>query len=150
MTRPEQLATLDNLFGLHGARAQKKGRIPRLGQFVFDASVPAGTIADFYVFPIDEDERDLALGEYMFRHLSHAPGVGDRVRVDGVELVVHAHDGPLITRVGIDFKPAAAPSAIAKARLWVAARLRALVRRAAPSDSEAAPETPGDDPDARE
>lgn len=106
MTRPEQLLALDHLFGV---RETQRGRRSALGQFALEASVPIGAVADFYDLPIDPQERDLPLGEYLRRRLAHAPGAGDRVRLGNVELVVQEHDASTVTRVGIDLAPRARP-----------------------------------------
>ncbi len=106
LTRPEHLLALDHLFGV---RETHRGRRSALGQFAFEGSVPIKAVADFYDIPIDPGERDLSLGEYLRRGLAQAAGVGDRLRVGNVELVVQEHDGSTITRVGIDLAPPPRP-----------------------------------------
>jgi len=127
ITSPAQLPVLDHLFGARGAPGQRRVRAG-LGQFAFDGAVETGPIADFYGFPVADEERHLSLGECLYRRLAHPPGVGDRVRVGPVELVVQEHEGARISRVGVDLSPmpggagsltaAWRRASVALARLW--------------------------------
>lgn len=96
-----------------------------LGDFVLDASVPLGEIADLYGLPSPVEHRPLPLGRFVRERLRRSPTVGDRIHFGQVDLIVrNVMDGE-IAKLGLSLEPARHPFE----RLELGRRLRRLFRR---------------------
>jgi cell volume regulation protein A len=116
---PAQSAVLDELFG----ERSEDDKPSSFGDFAFDASLPAGKLAEFYDLPVPDEDKAVALADLVQARLGRRPLVGDRIRVGEIGLVVREMQGERITQVGIELEP----------RLWgrpSLAELRAAFRRA--------------------
>ena len=76
-----------------------------LGGFTFASEVLLGRIAAFYGFPIPEAERATSLAEVMHARLAHNPTLGDRIRIEDIELVVRGMSGGQIATIGLELAP---------------------------------------------
>jgi cell volume regulation protein A len=113
---PEQVHILDALFAARPRGATSAVEAIAFGEFTLDADVPVGTIAKFYSFDIEPEERAKSLAAYMLDHLPSRPVVGDRVQLGPVELVVRRMSKGRITQVGIELEPE--PSRFSAAGIW--------------------------------
>ena len=68
------------------------------GGFTFAGEVLLGRIAGFYGFAIPAAENQTSLANFLRARLSHAPTLGDRIRLGDIELVVRGMNGERITR----------------------------------------------------
>ena len=126
---PAQAAALDELF----AERPTSGSESTFGEFTFDGDLPVGKIAEFYDLPVPEEEKATPLADFVQARLKRKSLIGDRVRLDDVELVVRAVREERITEVGIELEPRIRrrPS-LARPRAWLRrsmGRLRRWPRR---------------------
>lgn len=75
------------------------------GGFTFASEVLLGRIAAFYGFPIPETERATSLADFIRARLPHNPTMGDRIRIEHVELVVREMIGNQIATIGLELEP---------------------------------------------
>ena len=68
------------------------------GGFAFAGEVMLGRIAGFYGFAIPAAENQTSLANFLRARLSHAPTLGDRIRLEDIELVVRGMNGERTTR----------------------------------------------------
>jgi cell volume regulation protein A len=72
--------------------------------FTFASEELLGTLAAFYGFSIPEGESETSLADVVRARLPHDPALGDRIRLEDIELVVRAMHGERITRIGLDLE----------------------------------------------
>jgi potassium/hydrogen antiporter len=142
---PEQAPMLDQLFGREAA---PRGDAGIFGEFTFRGDVPVREVAAFYDLKVPEEDRELRLADFVRQRLGRKPVVGDRLPVEGVELVVQEMAGDDIARVGIELEPEERPRlSLARLRQWLRWQgLGRLVRRGSRPGGEAEPETPEAEP----
>ncbi|MGH6898340.1 MAG: transporter associated domain-containing protein [Geminicoccaceae bacterium] len=75
------------------------------GGFTFASEVLLARIAGFYGFSIPEAENETSLADFVRARLPHSPTLGDRIRLEDIELVVRAMNGERITRIGLELEP---------------------------------------------
>ena len=127
---PAQATALDELF----AERPTSGSESTFGEFTFDGDLPVGKIAEFYDLPVPESEKTTPLADFVQARLKRKPLIGDRIRLDDIELVVRAVRDERITEVGIELEPRTRhrPS-LTRLRAWLRrtlGRLRRWLRRA--------------------
>jgi potassium/hydrogen antiporter len=114
---PEHIPVLDQLFGREAAPPRDTGVF---GEFTFKGEVPLQEVAAFYDLKVPDEERELRLADFVRRRLGRKPVVGDRLPVEGVELVVQDMAGDDITRIGIELEPEQRPRlSLARLRQWL-------------------------------
>jgi cell volume regulation protein A len=101
LTRPQDLALLDRLFGPR-SRADDRGL---LGEFAFDGTTTLAAIANLYD-PTAATNGAVTLAEFVASRFDGTPAVGDRTRFGAVELIVRDMQGDTITQVGVELDPA--------------------------------------------
>jgi potassium/hydrogen antiporter len=101
LTRPQDLALLDRLFGPR-SRADDRGL---LGEFAFDGTTTLAAIANLYD-PTAATNGAVTLAEFVASRFDGTPAVGDRTRFGAVELIVRDMQGDSITQVGVELDPA--------------------------------------------
>ena len=101
LTRPQDLALLDRLFGPR-SRADDRGL---LGEFAFDGTTTLLAIANLYD-PTAATNGAVTLAEFVASRFDGTPAVGDRTRFGAVELIVRDMQGDTITQVGVELDPA--------------------------------------------
>jgi cell volume regulation protein A len=79
-----------------------------LGNFTFAGDVPIGMIADFYGFLVPKEQNAQPVADFISCQLHGQPIVGDRIRFEAVELLVHHVHGGHITRVALGLDPSSA------------------------------------------
>ena len=126
---PAQAAALDELF----AERPTSGSESTFGEFTFDGDLPIGKIAEFYDLPVPEEEKATPLADFVQARLKRKSLIGDRIRLDDIELVVRAVRDERITEVGIELEPRTRrrPS-LARPRAWLrrtVGRLRRWLKR---------------------
>jgi len=75
------------------------------GGFTFGSEVLLGRIAGFYGFPIPAIHNGTSLADFVRARLPNNPTLGDRIRLEDIELVVRGMDGERITRIGLELEP---------------------------------------------
>jgi NhaP-type Na+/H+ and K+/H+ antiporter len=74
------------------------------GGFTFASEVLLGRIAAFYGLSIPAAEHETSLADFVRARLPDNPTVGDRIRLDDLELVVRGMHGERITSVGLELE----------------------------------------------
>ena len=74
------------------------------GGFTFGSEVLLASIPAFYGFAIPETEDDTSLAEFVRARLPDNPTVGDRIRLEDMELVVRGMHGEQITSIGLELE----------------------------------------------
>lgn len=98
--RSNHLKTLNNMFGGDLDAARSKARA-FFGDFILDAGARMGDVALMYGVDVDESEAGLTLGDFMLKHNSGHPVVGDHfIRYDMVWTVADV-DGDRVLKVGL-------------------------------------------------
>jgi cell volume regulation protein A len=100
LTRPQDLALLDRLFGPR-SRADDRGLF---GEFAFDGTTALAAIAHLYD-PAAATNGAVTLAEFVASRIDGTPAVGDRTRFGAVELIVRDMQGDTITQVGVELDP---------------------------------------------
>jgi len=101
----DQLVMLDRMFGSKRASADQP--MPLLmGEFVFAADTPVGTIADIYGIPVPKRYWTLPAGAFLRSNLLGTVRAGRRIRLGPVELVAREVDQGDVTLVSIELEPA--------------------------------------------
>ena len=78
--------------------------------FTFASEVLLGRIAAFYGLSVPGVEHETSLGDFVRARLPRDPTLGDRIRLEDIELVVRGMHGERITRIGLESREHAAPS----------------------------------------
>jgi cell volume regulation protein A len=73
--------------------------------FTFASEVLLGRIAAFYGFSVPETDNETSLADFIRTRLPHDPTLGDRIRVEDIELVVRDMSGERITTIGLELEP---------------------------------------------
>lgn len=131
---PETLLDLDRLFA--GRRSRSSDEV--FGEFSFDATVRVDTLAELYDVTMPERFQGLSLATYVERRARRQVVVGDRVRLDKIELVVEEMADQRILRVGVELDPETAPLM----RYALIRRLVDIVRRPVQRPLLAPPDRP--------
>ncbi|OAN43728.1 potassium/proton antiporter [Magnetospirillum moscoviense] len=129
--RPERLSQLDRLFASHADAAEADRQF--FGDFPIDPHARMSDLGLLYGLAMPPDSQDVTVAQWMRETLGSYPGIGDRVGLGEVELIVRAlgpHDA--ITEIGL----ATEPTEIDKPKLplfpsgrEVRARIRRWLRR---------------------
>jgi len=117
LTPPEATLALDRLFAPRAARAEDEV----IGDFVFDATALAGSLATLYGLPVPDADAALTLGELLRKRLGRRPVVGDRVDLGQAQLVVADMEGDRLVRIGLLLhrrRPPARGTVVALRRRW--------------------------------
>ena len=80
------------------------------GGFTFDGEVLLGRIARFYGFAIPEADNQTSVANFVRARLPHRPILGDRIRLEDIELVIRGMSGERITRIGLELAHRSSPS----------------------------------------
>ena len=80
------------------------------GGFTFGSEVLLASIAAFYGFAIPETESGTSLAEFVRTRLPDNPTVGDRIRLEDMELVVRGMHGEQITSIGLELESRGGPA----------------------------------------
>jgi potassium/hydrogen antiporter len=104
---PRLVGLLDRLF------ARPAGIDPAdrefFGDFAIDPQTKMSDLADAYGIALAAEEASLNAADFVSKHLQGAPGVGDRVALDSVELIVREFDeAGEIAGIGLAFEPSRA------------------------------------------
>ncbi|MBI3897034.1 MAG: potassium/proton antiporter [Gammaproteobacteria bacterium] len=95
---------LDKIFAT-AAQPQHLEEHHFFGDFVLNGDARLGDVAAMYGFTIDSEIATRTLGDYLRDVFNGRPVVGDRCRLDNVELVVREMQGGLISIVGLRLVP---------------------------------------------
>ena len=125
--RPDRVPHLDRLFASAAPAAEADRQF--FGDFPLDPLARMADVAAIYGLPVPDDAREATLAQYLHRALGSHPGIGDRIQLGEVELIVRAL-GPddTVAEIGL----AAEPTRIDAPRLPLFAggtRLKARLRR---------------------
>lgn len=127
---PEESAAMDRLFAAR-PESEAADRASLFGEFAFPGTAPARAVLETYGLVLPPQEVALSVSDLMLRRLGRAPVVGDRIRIDKVELIVRETQDGVIRTVGIELDPeAAAPRGLAALPGLVARLRRRLLRGA--------------------
>ena len=74
------------------------------GGFTFGSEVLLASIPAFYGFAIPGRKTTLSLAEFVRARLPDNPTVGDRIRLEDMELVVRGMHGKQITSIGLELE----------------------------------------------
>lgn len=94
------LEAINNLFATEPRPAQLDER-GFFGEFVLDAQAKLSDVAMMYGLDIPSELRERTLAEHLSRSVRNRPVVGDRVKLDKVQLVVKSMEGGRISKVSI-------------------------------------------------
>lgn len=126
--RPDRLGHLDRLFASTAPAAEADRQF--FGDFPIDPGARMGDLAIMYGLPVPEEVRDITVAHWLEWSLGTQPGIGDRVALGEVELIVRALAADdAIAEVGL----AAEPTTVDKTRLPLferGERIRKLLRKA--------------------
>jgi cell volume regulation protein A len=104
--RPERVPHLDRLFASAAPAAEADRRF--FGDFALDPGIRMRELAVSYGLPVAPADHALPVSEWIVRELGHAPGVGDRVELGDVELIVRTLDwDDTIVEIGLAVEPTA-------------------------------------------
>jgi len=102
--RPERVPHLDRLFASAAPAAEADRRF--FGDFALDPASHMKELALSYGLPVAVDDYGLNVAQWLVRELGHFPGIGDRVALGEVELIVRALDWEdSISEVGLAVEP---------------------------------------------
>lgn len=125
--RPERVPHLDRLFASAAPAAEADRQF--FGDFALAPDIHMRELAISYGLPVPATDFEMVLSQWLVRELGHDPGIGDRVTLGEVELIVRAMEwDDSISEIGL----AVEPTAIDKPRLPVfqtRAELKAMVKR---------------------
>ena len=72
--------------------------------FEFASEILLGRIAAFYGFSIPEAENQTSVADFVRARLTRIPTLGDRIRLEDIELVVRGMHGGRITSIGLELE----------------------------------------------
>ncbi len=102
--RPDRIPHLDRLFASAARAAEADHRF--FGDFPIDPRARMSELALSYNLSIPDDSHDVTVGQWLDWSLAGRPGIGDRVLLDGVELIVRAMGADdSISEVGLATEP---------------------------------------------
>jgi len=94
------LEQINQLFAAEPAPAKLDER-GFFGEFILNGQATLGDVAMMYGLNIPPELADQTIAEHLAKSVRNRPVVGDRVKLDKVQLVVKSMDGGRIARVGI-------------------------------------------------
>ena len=83
---------------------QREIQMRVFGEFIIQTDANLRALGTVYGFQTDDGDAELTVGEYLARQFPR-PVVGDRVTLQGVELVIREVQGNDVTKVGLKLKP---------------------------------------------
>ena len=102
--RPERVPHLDRLFASPADQAETDSRF--FGDFPIDPLARMDDLVLMYGLVIPDEALGLSVAQYLERKLGGRPGIGDRILLGDVELIVRALDfGECISEVGLAAEP---------------------------------------------
>lgn len=102
--RPERVPHLDRLFASAAPAAEADSRF--FGDFALEPGAHMKDLALLYGLPVDPADHDMSASDWLVRELGHDPGIGDRVALGEVELIVRAMNWTdHITEIGLAVEP---------------------------------------------
>jgi cell volume regulation protein A len=102
--RPERVPHLDRLFASAAPAAEADSRF--FGDFALEPGIHMQDLAQLYGLPVNEADYSMTASEWVVRELGHDPGIGDRVALGEVELIVRAMSWTdHITEIGLAVEP---------------------------------------------
>ncbi len=102
--RPERVPHLDRLFASAAPAAEADSRF--FGDFALEPGTHMQDLALLYGLPVNEADYGMTTSEWVVRELGHDPGIGDRVALGEVELIVRAMNWTdHITEIGLAVEP---------------------------------------------
>lgn len=101
-------AAIDDLNRLFAAEPIPESLMDQrfFGSFAINGEAKLGDLALMYGLEMPGELRDRTAAEHLALAFKNRPVVGDRVRINGLELVVREMDGPRIAKVGLVLKSA--------------------------------------------
>ncbi|MCR6629072.1 MAG: potassium/proton antiporter [Magnetospirillum sp.] len=110
--KPERLPHLDRLFASPAQAAEADRQF--FGDFPIDPRARMDELGIMYGLPVPEDSRELTVAQWLELSLGAKPGIGDRMPLGEVELIVRAlTPEDTISEIGL----AAEPTSVDKPRL---------------------------------
>ncbi|OAN47962.1 K+/H+ antiporter [Paramagnetospirillum marisnigri] len=104
--RPERVPHLDRLFASAAPAAEADRRF--FGDFALAPGIHMKELAISYGLPVPAMDFDMSIAHWVIRELGHAPGIGDRVTLGEVELIVRGLDwDDSISEIGLAVEPTA-------------------------------------------
>jgi cell volume regulation protein A len=99
--KPERVPQLDRLFASEATAAEADNHF--FGDFPIDPQVRMADFEALYGLPVPAEAREMTAAQFMHGKLGGFPGVGDRVPLGEVELIVRAvsFDDAAITEIGL-------------------------------------------------
>ena len=103
--KPERVPHLDRLFASTATAAEADHQF--FGDFPLDPMVRMGELEANYGLPVPAAAREVTAAQFMHEALGGYPGIGDRVPLGEVELIVRAlsFDDEAITEIGLAAEP---------------------------------------------
>jgi potassium/hydrogen antiporter len=102
--RPERVPHLDRLFASPAAQAESDHRF--YGDFPIDPHAHMEDLAQMYGLEVPDEAHGVTVAQFLEWQLGSRPGIGDRVLVGGVELIVRTLDHEdVISEVGLAAEP---------------------------------------------
>ncbi|EPY03473.1 potassium/proton antiporter [Magnetospirillum fulvum] len=104
--RPERVPHLDRMFASAAPAAEADHRF--FGDFGLAPTIQMKELAVSYGLDIPPEAQNQTASEWLIRQLGHTPGVGDRVALGDVELIVRSLDwDDTIAEIGLAVEPTA-------------------------------------------
>ncbi|MEY6432623.1 potassium/proton antiporter [Thioalkalicoccus limnaeus] len=100
LAEPSVLTSLDRLF-VARATPERLSDLAFFGEFVLNGEARVGDLATAYGLALPADTLTLTLDQLVRRGRHAHPVVGDRVQLDGIELVVREVNEDRVTKVGL-------------------------------------------------
>lgn len=100
IARDEDVSLVDRLL-VPEDDAEETAQTQFFGSFTLKGSALVGEVADVYGIEVPENLRSMFLSDYFDRTFFKRCGIGDRVRLGGMELVVRGIDADKVSRVGV-------------------------------------------------
>ncbi|RAU23859.1 potassium/proton antiporter [Paramagnetospirillum kuznetsovii] len=102
--RPERVPYLDRLFASAAPAAEADRQF--FGDFALAPETHMKELAISYGLPVPVEDFALTLAQWVVRELGHEPGIGDRVGLGEVELIVRSMDwDDVISEIGLAVEP---------------------------------------------
>ena len=74
------------------SRSSATDQLRFYGEFILTPNANVGDLAMAYGLKVDEEERQLSLGQLFRRHFGNMPVAGDRINLNGFEITVKELD----------------------------------------------------------
>lgn len=95
------LEQVNRLFATEPEKIDERGFF---GEFLLDGQVTLGDVAMMYGLKVAPELFSRTLAEHLTKSVRNRPVVGDRVRLDKVQLIVKSMDGGRVAKVGISLR----------------------------------------------